>query len=179
MIKNQKQAGITKEKLEELKRAKTDFENRKNEMEASKYQLGVDSFEALIKDLEEQLSFYNSLVEGNFNYRYSNSLDDIPNVLIAARLAQNLSQEELGELLKIKGQQIQRYEATNYETSSWVRMVEMAIALQLEAHISWRLRKNSENKILFAFPTNTTQEQAINAQQKIKNSGNLLCPSIN
>lgn len=53
----------------------------------------------------------------------------LPHKLIRARIAAGLSQRELAEKLGLKEQQIQRYEATNYETASLKRVIEVARAL--------------------------------------------------
>jgi ribosome-binding protein aMBF1 (putative translation factor) len=54
---------------------------------------------------------------------------ELPRKLIRARIAAGLSQRELAERLGLKEQQIQRYEATNYETASLKRVIEVARAL--------------------------------------------------
>jgi transcriptional regulator with XRE-family HTH domain len=52
--------------------------------------------------------------------------------LIRARISAGLSQRELAARLGLKEQQIQRYEATNYETASLRRVLEIAAALNAE-----------------------------------------------
>lgn len=174
MIKNQKQAGITRDKIEELKKGKKELESQKEKMEPAKYELGLKAFNGLIKELEEQLRLYNSLIEGNFNCVQPKSLEDVPNVLISARLAQKLSQEDLGKLIGLKGQQIQRYEATDYETAAWPRIVEIAIALKLEVYLKCWIKQKNKNEMLFTFPTNKTKEQVGEAQRRLKSMGHLI-----
>jgi HTH-type transcriptional regulator / antitoxin HipB len=131
MIKNQKQAGITKDRLAELKKAKEIFEEQHKDKATAKYRLGVNSMNSLITELENEVQVYNGLVNGDFNILQAKSINELPNVLIAARLAQNMSHKELGELVGVKEQQIQRYEATDYETASFARITEISIALNL------------------------------------------------
>jgi HTH-type transcriptional regulator / antitoxin HipB len=131
MIKNQKQAGITSLRLIELKKAKEIFEDQNKDKATAKYRLGIDSMNSLINELENDMQIYEGLVKGDFNILQAKSLNELPNVLIAARLAQNMSQKELGELVAVKEQQIQRYEATDYETASFARIQEISMALNL------------------------------------------------
>ena len=60
-------------------------------------------------------------------------LNDVPRTLIRARISSGLSQRQLAERLGLKEQQIQRYEATNYETASLRRVLEVAAALTAQA----------------------------------------------
>jgi HTH-type transcriptional regulator / antitoxin HipB len=138
MIKNQKQAGITKDRLAELKKAKEIFEEQNKDKTTAKYRLGVNSMNSLINELENEMQIYEGLVKGEFNILQAKSINELPNVLIAARLAQNMSHKELGELVGLKEQQIQRYEATDYETASLPRIIEISMALNL----SMKFEKN-------------------------------------
>jgi len=169
MIKNQKQAGVTRKKLDELKKAKVELESQKDKMEPTRYELALDSLDGLIDELQDELNLYDSLMQGNFSCDHK-SFQDFPKVLIAARLAQNLSHEELGKLLGLKGQQIQRYEATDYETASWVRMAEIALALNLESYLKCWIKGKQDNEMLFTC-LGKTDEQIEEANKKIKSMG--------
>jgi HTH-type transcriptional regulator/antitoxin HigA len=59
------------------------------------------------------------------------SLDELPNVLIRARIARGLSQRELADALGLKEQQIQRYEAEQYASAALRRLIDIANALNL------------------------------------------------
>jgi HTH-type transcriptional regulator/antitoxin HipB len=178
MIKNSKQASITKEKLEELKKAREEFEaDEKNKEDPLKYELGINSFNGLIQDLENQLQQYNSLVEGNFHCLQPKSMQDIPNVLIAARLAQKMSQKDLAELVNLKEQQIQRYEATDYQTASWVRIVEVSSALKIQIHFEKTIiieTDEEEGDDAHNYPPGITKTQVEEATSMIKNNRSLI-----
>lgn len=60
------------------------------------------------------------------------SLEDLPEALIKARIAAGLTQEQLAKRLKLKKQQIQRYEATHYASASLERLIEIARALNVQ-----------------------------------------------
>ena len=132
MIKNQKQVSITKKRVAELVAALNELEIREKDKTAVKYLMGRDSLNSLIRDLKKELDVYEELCKGNLHILNDKSLKDIPEILISARLARKFSQKDLGELLGLKEQQIQRYEATDYETASWPRIVEIAFALNIK-----------------------------------------------
>jgi transcriptional regulator with XRE-family HTH domain len=67
-----------------------------------------------------------------------NSLDALPKVLIEARIAAGLTQEDLASRLGLKPQQIQRYEASDYQTASLARLRGIARVLNL------RVREGAE-----------------------------------
>ena len=48
-----------------------------------------------------------------------------------ARIAAGLTQEDLAGRLGVKPQQIQRYEASDYQTASFARLLEIARVLNL------------------------------------------------
>jgi ribosome-binding protein aMBF1 (putative translation factor) len=60
------------------------------------------------------------------------SLEGLPKVLIQARIAAGLTQEDLAARLGVKPQQIQRYEASDYQTASFARLREIARLLGLD-----------------------------------------------
>jgi len=172
MIKNQKQVSITKERLSELQYA---MDSLRKEDVVSKFdhQLATNSLTAMIKDLQGQLDTYNSLVHGNFHCLQAKNLREIPHVLIAARLAQKLSQEALGERLGLKGQQIQRYEATDYETASWPRIFEIATALEIEFYFEKIILIN-ESEEDFMTPKGMTPKDINAAETKLQNCRSLI-----
>lgn len=169
MIKNQKQAVITKGKLAELKKAKNELEAKKNEYSPVEYKLAENSFNGLIEDLESQIKTYESLVGGSFHCLKPKNIEDIPNILIAARLAQKMSQKDLADAIGIQEQQIQRYEAADYEGASWTRIVEVILALNLQFYFESIIIINSEvSKEVFEYPKGVDAEEIRLAEDKIK-----------
>ena len=81
---------------------------------------------ALIADLQDALAAYDALRNGHASPVPLQTFDDIPQVLIEGRIARGLSQRELAERIGVKQQQIQRYEATNYESASLRRIIAIA-----------------------------------------------------
>jgi HTH-type transcriptional regulator/antitoxin HigA len=74
---------------------------------------------------------YDALRAGEIRILKAANLSELPNILIRARIAHGLSQRDLAELVGIKEQQIQRYEAEEYASASLHRLSEIAEALRL------------------------------------------------
>jgi HTH-type transcriptional regulator / antitoxin HigA len=56
-------------------------------------------------------------------------VNDLPELLVEERKRLGLTQRQLAEMLGIKEQQVQRYEATRYQSASLQRLGEVATAL--------------------------------------------------
>ena len=158
MIKNQKQVSITKKRVAELVAALNELEIREKDKTAVKYLMGRDSLNSLIRDLKKELDVYEELCKGNLHILNDKSLKDIPEILISARLARKFSQKDLGELLGLKEQQIQRYEATDYETASWPRIVEIAFALNIKIPFEKIVIVSTSDKNVFEYSESEMQQ---------------------
>lgn len=167
MIKNQKQAAITRKKIDEFIEAKTELEKKKAEYNPLKYKLAENSLNGIIADLQSQLKDYESLVNENYHCLILKKIEDIPNILIAARLALKMSQKDLAEKIGIQEQAIQRYETTDYEGASWTRIVEVVLALDLKFHFE-RIILVSKDVDNFHLPKNLTKESVEIITEKIK-----------
>lgn len=175
MIKNQKQASITKKKLADLYEARRVYEVKKNELDPIEFELGINSLNGLIEDLEKQVKIYESLTKGNFNSIKPEGIQDIPDALIGSRLAQKISQKELAESLGIKEQQVQRYEATDFEGASFSRVVEFAHALNMQFLFKKIVIISTENyEDSFEHPAGLSKEEIIIAEEKVKKGRSLI-----
>ena len=137
MIKNERQYKITKAQavrfsnnLESLRQRPKD-ENSLHPLVAKAQE---DALSSQLADLESELSEYESLKEGEFQWDSLNIVADLPFILIKARIAQGLSQKELAERIGLKEQQIQRYEATDYATANLARIKEVVNAFGVEIY---------------------------------------------
>ncbi|MFN8285394.1 MAG: helix-turn-helix transcriptional regulator [Chitinophagales bacterium] len=170
MIKNQKQASFTRDRLTEIKESIDALQKNRESFSALEYELSFNSLLGMAQDLENELNEYEQLKAGKFCYT-PQSLLDIPKAIIAARLALNLSQRELAELLNMKEQQIQRYEASDYETAAWPRIVEVSKALGLFFEFKKAfLQKARCVNYDFMLPNGITTEQSEDAQRIIYDS---------
>ncbi len=92
----------------------------------------LGAIEAQIAKMEDEISHYEKLKEGKFTHLRSVSFRELPRVLVEARIVQRLSQSKLASQLKLKPQQIQRYEATSYMGASLSRLIEIANVLGVQ-----------------------------------------------
>ena len=133
MIKNERQYRITRAQAENFEIAVAELESaretpgvhpvlRKAEIDALKSQLG---------DLKAELKEYEALRTGQQQVLELDSFGDLPRALVQARIAAGLSQQDLAAKLGIKEQQVQRYEASDYQSASLARVGEVVKALGL------------------------------------------------
>ena len=137
MIKNERQYRITKNQADRFSQTLANFKRRSREPGEEVHPLIAraqeDALRSQLSDLDEQLREYESLKAGNFEIEDLNVVTELPATLIKARISQGLSQKDLAERLRLKEQQIQRYEATDYATASLARIIEVVEALGVVA----------------------------------------------
>jgi ribosome-binding protein aMBF1 (putative translation factor) len=95
-----------------------------------------------LQDLEAELHEYETLKTGGPKILELGALEELPKVLIQARIAAGLTQEDLAARLGVKPQQIQRYEASDYQTASFARLSEIARLLGLRVRETVELVRN-------------------------------------
>ncbi len=84
--------------------------------------------------LREQVAEYDALRSGKVAVLETDSLRDLPDALIRARIATGLTQKALAARLGLKEQQVQRYEATRYASANLARLQAVADALGVRIH---------------------------------------------
>jgi len=92
----------------------------------------IDAVRGDLHSLEREILDYERLRSGEVRRFEADSLADLPMALIRARIAAGLNQRQLAERLGLKEQQIQRYEASNYEGASFSRLVDIAEGIGLQ-----------------------------------------------
>jgi transcriptional regulator with XRE-family HTH domain len=137
MIKNERQYKITNAQAENFRRAASEVHEKLRSVsdhnEGLKWKLQLSALEGQLADLEADLREYESL-QGKLNEAIEiTSLEELPSVLIKARIASGLTQKELADKLGLKEQQIQRYEATDYAGASLQRIQQVIEALGVRA----------------------------------------------
>lgn len=90
------------------------------------------AMESQLEDLRGQLADYEALRDGHVQLLELDSLEQLPQALIRARIAAGLTQKELARRLGMREQQVQRYEATRYAGASLARLQAVADALGVE-----------------------------------------------
>jgi HTH-type transcriptional regulator/antitoxin HigA len=140
MIRTDKEYRHSKGRLSEL-------ETRSKELSSGRRSTGrdevatavIDALRMQIEDLEREISNYEDLKEGRLFSFGAEDLDSLGELLTKARIACGLTQAELGKLLGMTQQQVQRYERDGWQKISLWRLAEAADALGLDVNIRARL----------------------------------------
>jgi ribosome-binding protein aMBF1 (putative translation factor) len=133
MIKNERQYRITRAQAAKLEAALESFsaqsaDDGKTHPRLIKAQ--ADALRSQLESLQGELREYEGIKTGEVPPPDLSYIAVVPQDLIRARIAAGLSQKELAERLGMPEQQIQRYEAIEYESVSLARIIEIARALQ-------------------------------------------------
>lgn len=165
MIKNTQQENLTKEKIAELIRHK-DTVLADQEMSEIEKTYSANSFDAMISSLTEELEEYQSLKTGNLQILEAKSLEELPIVIMRARIAQGMSQTSLAKKIGIQPQQIQRYEANDYQNISFDRLIKIAKAVGVSVELEKTIIVGSGPR--FAIPNNINEGDIKKAEQMTK-----------
>lgn len=132
MIANELEYRTAKAALRRLEEGQAHAHDHETEREPSLQQVMHEAIEGEVDSLRAQLQEYEALRSGQIREISFSSLGAVPDLLIAARIAAQWSQEDLAQRLGLAHQQIQRYEATRYQTASFARLLEIAAALRVD-----------------------------------------------
>ncbi len=138
MIQNERQYKITHSQLDAMSEALSLYSSSAEINEpAWLVKAQIEALNSQILDLKSELIEYELIKEGKNRYTESSSLDELPMVLIKARISKGLSQRALAEQVGLSMQQIQRYESSLYSGASLARLVEIANVLGVSMNSSW------------------------------------------
>ncbi len=127
MIENQRQYNLTKANLERFKITLSYIVQQ--DISKLEVQIQRDAVQSEIEVLTNQLNAFDELQNGQTQVELG-AFEDIAEKLIQARVARGFTQADLAARLKMKPQQIQRYEASKYANASLTRVLEVARVLQ-------------------------------------------------
>ncbi len=128
MIYSKKQYRVSSTELAKLKTALSAAEGREADQLWLK-QAEINALKSQIAEIEAELSEYKLLKSGQISFSKTYALEELPHMLVQARIAAGMSQTNLAKKLDMRPQQIQRYEATDYMGASLGRLIEVSRAL--------------------------------------------------
>ncbi len=133
MIKNEKQYRITKAQVRRFQDALAELagQDRPKNISSRMWEVQREAAQSQMEELREQVAAYEQLNAGGSKQVLLETVEDLPKALIRARIASGMTQEGLARRLGVKPQQVQRYEATEYESASFARIRKVVQALGL------------------------------------------------
>lgn len=139
MIKNEYQYQVTKTWVDKFQQAIISLHQNedKKQKDPEGWKLIIDSYFAQIRNLLDEIAEYESLVdhepEETLVLQSSNiRLSEIGDILIKVRIAQKISIEELAALTRLTPEQINEYEAKDYQNASFDIVIEVTEALGIK-----------------------------------------------
>ncbi len=144
MIKNEKQYRITKAQVRRFQDGIAELagQTRPSNISARLWEAQRQAALSQMEELREQVATYERLNAGQSKEVLLEGVEDLPKALIRARIAAGMTQEGLARRLGVKPQQVQRYEATEYESASFARILKVVHALGLSMPRAVRLVRN-------------------------------------
>lgn len=149
MIYSDKQKAVSSRELTKLRDTLADTAQSDGGYETAAWlrEAQVDAIKSQIATLAAEIAHYDRLKAGEVRFAKTHSLEDLPSVLVYARIAAGLSQADLGEKLGMKAQQVQRYEAAGYATASLQRLVEIAEILNVRSSSQFDVETGSKGSV--------------------------------
>ncbi len=145
MVQNERQYKVTKGQIAKLEGALASSRTLSEKMDPRVYRAMIAGIEWEINRLQQQLHDFEELKENSSLFMHS--VQDLPQILVKARIARAYTQKQLAERLNIKPQQIQKYEITAYRSASWKRMLEVMDALGLDFEARVPLKEASTDPV--------------------------------
>lgn len=134
MIKHERQYASTKEWIARFERSIAEIRaspGPADSLDAEKRDVLGRAQEGLRDRLRAEVAEYEALRSGAVGRLTVTSLGSCAEALIKARIATGLTQRQLADRLRIGEDEIERDEATDYESASMARVIEVADALGL------------------------------------------------
>ena len=144
MIKNERQYRIAKAQAAKFEVALKTFGSTSRKDQATHPKLVKAQKEAIqsqLDSLNDELREYEELQSGKVTAPDLGYIAVVPRDLIRARIASGLTQKDLAKRLGMAEQQIQQYEAKDYESVSLARIAEIAKALQPSKSLNRRISR--------------------------------------
>ena len=133
MIKNERQYRITKAQAQVFAKAIRELTESPQPIQTvvGFATIQKTALRSQLDDLDYSIHEYEALRDGKVTSFEAENLAELPTILIKARIARGLTQKDLAERLRVKEQQIQRWEANDYSGVAIETLVKTMEALQI------------------------------------------------
>ena len=122
MIRNERQYWIVRSEVKRFEQMLDESKEDHGDVHPLLVKVRQDATNSQLAELKADLQEYEALKSGRFDFSELMVAIRLPEILIKARIARGLTQQELAERIGLKVQQIQRYEATDYASASLGRI---------------------------------------------------------
>ena len=141
MIENEQQYLVTQKRIAQFEESLAGLlaTPRPEKLSPRLHRAMRESVESQLADLRQEVAEYEALQAHQVPMLELHSLSELPDLLIKARIARGYTQAEFARRLKIKPQQVQRYETTRYRLVSFERLLKVAQALDVDLQETIRL----------------------------------------
>ena len=131
MIHSDKQLGVSTREMAKLNHA---LGSKQSEHAGQDWvcRAEINALKSQIAELRADIKHYQMLKRGEITVAKSVSLEELPSVLVQARIISEMSQSDLARALGTKPQQVQRYEATDYMGASLAKLIEVSRILNVQ-----------------------------------------------
>ncbi len=136
-----------------------------------------EALSSLIEEIEDELLEYEDYKNGDKTNIICKTFSNLSDMLIKARIAKGLTQEELAEKADLHAQQIQKYEANDYQEVKFGTLTQIASALDIndKFYAVVNLLSNEQcsqlGHLQYYLPQRYTSEDRIRLQQNISENG--------
>ena len=171
MIKNSNELKAIQQKLAEFKSSLKKLDEYHDDVDSIQVQMQKDSIKSFVEEFQNEIREYENLKRGDACFINLHDIHKLHEILIKARIAFRMSQEELAKkTFGTSQQQLQRWEAGNYEAITWSTMLKVIDALGINItcnHINIRQPQ-------FLSSTEYSYELITNATEKVRVRKSLL-----
>jgi HTH-type transcriptional regulator/antitoxin HigA len=134
MINNEKQYKISKKKFNEVI-AEIEKVKKASEQNPLRNKLILASLQNVKQELEKEITIYESLKNTSKKSLAERVIAELPSILTEYKIISGMTQKEFAEMLGLKEQQLQRYEADNFKGVSFKNLLKFLDAIGLEITI--------------------------------------------
>jgi transcriptional regulator with XRE-family HTH domain len=131
MIKNDRQYRLSKAQIRLFESAIAELSTQRipSGLERKLSEIQLKALESQLQELNSEVQEYEALKAGKVTIFEANSLDELPTLLVKARIARSITHKELAGRLNIKEQQVQRWESNDFSGASIENLKAIADAL--------------------------------------------------
>ena len=145
MLKNEKQYKITKKKLDGINQ-NIEAMHVEGQQLSLKSQLILASLTDMSNDMNNEIAEYELLKKDKAKILKARSLSELPSLITEYKIALGLTQKEFSQKIGMKEQQLQRYEAENFQGISFKNLLKILHAIGLDVTVKGNMPNLSLQK---------------------------------